>query len=90
MGTIMASNGLRDRAKKGTCRVCFRTRSTEKHVKAVGEVRHGYATGHIWECADEKECDGVALERIKKNHMKKEYIKVSLTRGRIKEYMYVA
>jgi hypothetical protein len=52
----MASNGLLNRAKKGKCRICQRQRCTEKHVRAVGEVSHGYATGHIWECIDVVEC----------------------------------
>lgn len=43
----MASNGLDSTAKSGKCRICQRVRNTSKYLKAVGEVRHGYATGHI-------------------------------------------
>lgn len=56
----MASNGLLNRAKKGKCRICYRVRCTNKHVKAVGEVRHGFATGHVWECKDIEECENGA------------------------------
>lgn len=60
----MASNGLLKRAKTGKCRMCYRVRSTDKYLKAVGEVHHGSATGHIWECKDEKECEEAANKKI--------------------------
>lgn len=63
----MASDGLTNKAKRGTCRICQRSRSTKNQVKAVGEVHHGYATGHIWECIDTAECDKVATEKINSN-----------------------
>ena len=61
----MASNGLIDRAKKGKCRICLRVRCTEKHVKPVGEVRHGFGTGHIWQCKNTEDCDRVCSEKLK-------------------------
>ena len=60
----MASNGLLNRAKKGTCRICQRSRSTFDKVKEVGEVRHGFAVGYIWECIDTTDCDKAAKERL--------------------------
>ena len=85
----MASDGLTNRAKKGKCRICHRTRCTEKHVKAVGEVKHGYATGHIWECIDTEECDKVANERLNdgKYRQYRESIRIALKQGRFKYYM---
>jgi hypothetical protein len=85
----MASNGLIQRAKNGKCRICQRTRSTSKHVKAVGEVSHGFATGHVWECIDVEECNQVAQMRIKENHPTKEHIKNALLNGRFNEYTYL-
>lgn len=82
----MASNGLMVYAKKGKCRICYRTRVTSFHVKPVGEVRHGYATGHIWECKDIIECEKVAKERIKNNHLKSHLIEIGLRQGRFEEY----
>ena len=82
----MASDGLTNRAKRGKCRICQRVRKTDTQVKAVGEVRHGFAVGHIWECIDTEQCDKVALERISAGHPKAEIIKISLKHGRIKEY----
>lgn len=84
----MASDGLLNRAKRGKCRICQRTRCTEQHVKAVGEVRHGYATGHIWECEDVEECDKVALERMNEIRSDSELIKIALKHGRFKKYKY--
>ena len=83
----MASNGLEDFAKRGRCRICYRTRETVTHVKAVGEVRHGYATGHIWECIDVDECENVAKERVKNNHPKGHLIEIGLRQGRFKNYV---
>ena len=82
----MASDGLLNYAKTGKCHICQRVRKTETQVKAVGEVRHGYATGHIWECIDTEECDKVAQERISAGHSKAELIKIATKCGRIKEY----
>ena len=38
--------------------------NTENQLKSVGEVRHGYATGHIWECINTEGCDKAARERL--------------------------
>jgi hypothetical protein len=84
----MASNGLHSRAKNGKCRICHRTRSTGKYVKAVGEVNHGYATGHIWECRDIAECEKVARQRLNENRSDKNIIEIALRIGRFKEYVY--
>jgi len=86
----MASDGLLKRAKNGTCRICQRTRSTENQVKAVGEVRHGYATGHIWECINTEDCDKAARERLvsgKVSGRVRGKIENGLQRGRFTEYM---
>jgi len=84
----MASNGLEQFAKYGKCRICQRTRKTDKYVKAVGEVRHGYATGHIWECIDIEECEKVAKERMSdSNRLDCELIRNQLKIGRYKEYV---
>ena len=85
----MSSDGLTHRAKNGKCRICQRTRDTNKHVKAVGEVSHGYATGHIWECIDEIECNKVANERLQDQTRKDRYlIENALKRGRFTQYTY--
>ena len=86
----MASDGLTSFAKTGKCRICQRVRSTNDKVKAVGEVRHGYATGHIWECIDTEECDKVANERLndEKYRPYRELIRFALKQGRFKEYMW--
>lgn len=86
----MASNGLDSTAKSGKCRICQRVRNTAKYLKAVGEVRHGYATGHIWECKDEEECQKVAERKLsdsKTLDWNKDQIKSALKRGRYKEYI---
>lgn len=83
----MASNGLMQYAKRGKCRICQRTRETDTKVKAVGEVRHGYATGHIWECIDTDECDKVAKEKIAANTRDSEIIKIAIKRGRFKNWI---
>ena len=82
----MASDGLLNYAKTGKCHICQRVRKTDTQVKSVGEVRHGYATGHIWECIDKEECDKVAQKKISAGHPKAELIKIALNHGRIKEY----
>ncbi|HRD42180.1 MAG TPA: hypothetical protein PLN30_00440 [Ferruginibacter sp.] len=87
----MASDGLTHRAKKGTCRICQRSRNTDEQVKAVGEVRHGFATGHIWECRDIEDCDKVAAEKLSRNisGVIKSKIETALKRGRFTEYTVV-
>ena len=85
----MASNGLLNKAKNGTCRICQRSRSTNKYLKAVGEVHHGFATGHIWECVDTEECDKSAAEKLinnKVSHVIHAAIKEGLKRGRYTKY----
>jgi len=73
-------------AKRGKCRICQRVRNT-KYLKIVGEIRHGYATGHIWECEDVAECRKVAKERIANNHKDKGVIEIALKKGRFKDYV---
>lgn len=88
----MASDGLSNRAKKGTCRICQRSRCTIEKVKAVGEVRHGFATGHIWECKDIIDCDKAAIERLRNWRLGgnvRGKIEMGLKRGRFTEYMVV-
>lgn len=83
----MASDGLLSYAKTGKCRICQRVRKTDLYVKPVGEVRQGYAAGHIWECKDVKDCEKVALERANDSTRPGgELIKISLRQGRFKEY----
>jgi hypothetical protein len=64
----MASNGLLNTAKKGKCRLCLRVRDTKRYLIIVGEVRHGYATGNIWQCKNRTECLNAANRKIKINH----------------------
>lgn len=81
-----------NRAKKGTCRICQRSRNTNNQVKAVGEVCHGFATGHIWECIDIEDCDKSANERLnsgKVNGNVRGKIEIGLQRGRFTEYLVV-
>lgn len=88
----MASNGLVNRAKKGTCRICQRVRKTDEQVFAVGEVRHGMATGHIWECKDHEDCNKAAQERLQNwrlNGNVRAKIEAGLNRGRFTEYTVV-
>jgi len=82
----MASNGLLYPAKTGTCRICQRVRKTDSQVKAVGEVRRGFATGHVWECRDEQDCDEVAKNKIKNKSRKFRIIEIALEKGRFKEW----
>ncbi len=84
----MASNGLLFRAKKGKCRICHRQRCTIKHVKAVGEVSHGFATGHIWECVDIADCDKTAKYKIANKKGRYQTIEWELEKGRFKNYTY--
>ena len=86
----MASDGLLNRAKNGTCRICLRSRKTDTYVKAVGEVRHGFATGHIWECIDIADCDKAANERLQNWRLSgnvRAKIEIGLQRGRFTEYI---
>lgn len=86
----MASNGLEDMAKHGKCRICQRVRNVKKYLKAVGEVRHGYATGHIWECEDEEECQREVERKLKDDKVKsleKERIQSALKFGRFIKYV---
>lgn len=86
----MASNGIYKRAKRGTCRICQRVRKVDEQIKAVGEVAHGYATGHIWECIDEKECDAAAKRKLSENlsGVVRQKIETALKVGRYTEYVY--
>lgn len=86
----MASDGITKKAIHGTCRICQRVRKTDCKLKAVGEVRHGYATGHIWECIDEKDCDEAAKVKLVSaiTNLKKFKIETALKEGRYKEYKY--
>jgi len=87
----MASDGLLNRAKMGTCRMCFRSRCTEKHVKIVGTVSHGFAVGHIWECIDIDDCDTVQENKLKKysqGTLVHEKISAAKKQGRAKEFIF--
>ncbi len=84
----MASDGTIFRAKKGRCRICRRVRKVDEQVKEVGEVRHGYATGHIWECIDIADCERIAHKKIAANHKDKQLIEIALKIGRAKGYLY--
>lgn len=86
----MASNGLINRAKTGTCRMCLRRRNVDKYLKTVGEVRRGYATGHIWECVDVQDCQGVALEKLRGNSIsivQRGKIQSAQNSGRLEHYI---
>lgn len=65
----------------------MRVRDTLTKVKPVGEVRHGMATGHIWECIDTKECDMAANKKIAENHPDSPFIKTHIEQGRYTEWM---
>ena len=88
----MASDGISHKAKNGKCRICHRYRNTGKHLKAVGEVHHGYATGHIWECIDTSDCDKVANEKLQSNisGVVKANIQTALKVGRFKKYTFIS
>ncbi len=88
----MASNGLNKRAKKGVCRMCLRRRKTDEQVKAVGDVLHGFATGHIWECIDIEDCNKTIerkLIEIPEGSLKHHIITNAVKYGRFTEYKYV-
>ncbi len=84
----MASDGLLDYAKTGKCRICYRVRKTDAQVKPVGEIRHGYATGHIWECIDVEECEKAAKERLNDSKYRpyRKLIEIALHQGRFDSY----
>ena len=86
----MASNGLIQMAKKGKCQMCLRTRDTNKYLKIVGEVNHGYATGHIWECQDVEDCQKTVLRKLNDENVDettKHIIKNAQKRGRATYYI---
>jgi hypothetical protein len=86
----MASNGLNNRAKTGTCRMCQRRRNTELHLKIVGEINHGFGTGHIWECNDINDCETTILKklnRIDMNGVVRQKIVIAQIRGRFAGYV---
>jgi len=86
----MSSNGLLNRAITGTCRICQRSRKTDIYLKSVGEVRRGYATGHIWECIDN--CDEVANKRLHNYKLSgnvRAKIKIGLERGPLLQYTVI-
>lgn len=85
----MASNGLEIIAKKGKCRICQRVRCVNKYLKAVGEVRHGFATGRIWECVNTDDCLCAAEKKLinpSVNHSTKIKIKAAIMQGHFNEY----
>lgn len=86
----MASDGLTKYAKNGKCRMCLRVRKTDLHLKIVGEVRHGYATGHIWECIDTVSCDHAIQNKLDLNHRDADFIQFMRDKkiGRAKEYIF--
>ncbi len=81
----MASNGLANRAKKGVCRMCMRSRCTDKHVEPVGEVHHGFAVGHLWQCIEEEDCQKAIEKKLAKyppGSLIHKKIKFAVSRGR--------
>lgn len=69
--------------------MCLRARNTERYLKIVGEVRHGFATGHVWECVDEDDCQRVAIKKLTTHGtgvVNKARIEVAQKIGRSKEY----
>lgn len=86
---IMASDGLQTIAMTGTCRMCQRSRNVEKHLRPVGEVRHGYAVGHIWECKDVDECDMAANDALNTSvsDQRKARIIIAKKNGRLTQYI---
>lgn len=87
----MASDGLLNYAKTGRCRICYRVRKTDLYVKPVGEVSHGYATGHIWECIAIDNCEKMAHKKMNdKTCLDSKLIKIALEHGRFKTYKYFA
>lgn len=83
----MASNGLINKAKTGTCRMCLRRRCTEKYVSPVAEVHHGFATGYVWECNDIQDCESEIknkLNKYPKHHRIHQKILTAINKGRMK------
>lgn len=74
----MASNGILNYAKTGKCRICYRVRKTTTQVTDVGEIYHGYATGHEWQCIDSQECTIAAKKKIVADHYHKPYIEMAM------------
>jgi len=75
---------------KGKCRICQRVREVDRYVKAVGEVHHGFATGHIWECKNIEDCDRVAtdkLSRMDTTGVVHARIESAIKRGRLEKYL---
>lgn len=69
--------------------MCLRCRDTQTQLKAVGEVVHGYATGHIWECVDIDGCDKAAQAKLvnpKTSSLNIGRLEVAARVGRLKSY----
>lgn len=81
----MASNGLVQYANRGKCRICQRQRKTDLHVKPVGEIHWGYATGHIWECVDRQDCIEKACKKIR-NMNTRDYSIIKIALKKYTEY----
>ena len=67
--------------------MCYRRRCTDKHVKPVGEVRKGYATGYIWECMDIEDCETTMNTRTANRHNKMHLIQIARAGGRATYYI---
>lgn len=69
--------------------MCQRVRKVE-YLKKVGEVRHGFAQGFIWECENEVSCEIAMAEFLDhpspKALLKKGKILHAQISGRWKEY----
>lgn len=83
----MASNGLQREAKTGKCRMCQYVRRRDQ-LKIVGEVTHGFATGHIWECEDVDKCDAAMAKNIATGR-KAALTEIAMRQGRWVEYRIV-
>lgn len=86
----MASNGFVKEPSKGKCRICQRSREV-KHVKKVGEVKHGFACGYIWECKDVEGCDKFAAKKLadpKTTSLVLNRISLGIREGRAKGYIF--
>lgn len=87
----MASDGLSNTARTGTCRMCLRARKSE-HLKIVGEVRHGFATGHIWECKNIVDCETAVMRKLnddKLDSVKETKIRTAMKIGRYDKYVII-
>lgn len=70
--------------------MCRRRRNTANYLKIVGEVRHGFAIGYIWECEDVKECDAAIESKLSNptvNEWEKEKINFAVEHKRFTEYI---